>query len=122
MGTVDTGRASKFRLSKRQERWRLPCPRLRRRPSISGGPRLGFSEADRDLAQKVCRAGFRQRSFVQRRSPLVRRSRALTICIFNRIVMTRQVHLSSSCSVLRACDTVCRSERGSETQSLYIIK
>ena len=67
-------------------------------------------------------AGFRQRSFVQRRSPLVRRSRALTICIFNRIVMTRQVHLSSSCSVLRACDTVCRSERGSETQSLYIIK
>ena len=36
MGTVDTGRASKFRLSERQVGWRLPYPRLRRRPSISG--------------------------------------------------------------------------------------
>eukprot|EP00964_Phaeocystis_antarctica_P165097 scaffold144450_cov130-Phaeocystis_antarctica.AAC.1 len=36
MGTVDTGRASKFRLSERQVGWRLPYPRLRGRPSISG--------------------------------------------------------------------------------------
>eukprot|EP00964_Phaeocystis_antarctica_P047496 scaffold27466_cov48-Phaeocystis_antarctica.AAC.2 len=51
MGTVDTGRASKFRLSERQVGWRLPYPRLRRRPSISGPrfmPREVASKAGED--------------------------------------------------------------------------
>ena len=36
MDTMDTGRASKFRLSERQVGWRLPYPRRGGRPPISG--------------------------------------------------------------------------------------
>lgn len=36
MDTVGTGRAQQVRLSERQLGCRLPCPRRRRRPSVSG--------------------------------------------------------------------------------------